>query len=258
MVFVDCFWEKGNLGERVCELTYAQDEVFCPDVIDRLSDTYSYQVIKVAAGNVPFILELQKKEFSFIETQIDWIVKLKDFNTGHPLIGRFLPSLLFEDIKDTLIFEEMLSRVDEGMFSSDRIALDPHYGFDVGRNRYCNWMRNEFGKESSFFSYITYDGTRIGFLMLKVNNSRGHGALAGIFKEYQDLGFGILTASSMPLYIIDRSLDVKVYETSTSSNNTANTKIYSTLGFQLKSMHYVFVKHAASTPGPNTHLLHSK
>lgn len=243
MNIVDCYWEQKNLGERVCEVTVSQEESFDSGVINKLDDAYSYQVVKVAAGNVPFILELQKCGFSLIETQIDWIAKMKDFNSSHPLINRFTPSLAFEDIKDEKLFEEMLSHIDNRMFSTDRIALDPKYGFAVGRSRYCNWMRAEFWKKSSFFAYIAFEGTRIGFLMLRVNEKRGHGALAGIFKEYQDMGFGVLTASSMPLYILNRKLDVKIYETSTSSNNTANTKIYSTLGFQLKSMHYVFVKH---------------
>ena len=243
MNIVDCYWELANLGENVCEVTVESECEFKSDVIDALDRNYSYQVIKVAAGNVPFILELQKKGFSLIETQINWTTKIKEFNISHPLIKRFSPSLAFEDIANIDDFEEMLTNIDDTMFSTDRIALDPIYGCKVGRNRYCNWMRKEFGKDSFYFAYINYEGTRIGFMMLKANNQRGHGVLAGIFKKYQEMGFGVLTSSSMPLYIIDRKIDVKVYETSTSSNNTANTKIYSTLGFQLKSMAYVFIKH---------------
>jgi len=246
MNIVDCFWEQKNLGERVCEVSVSQEELFESEVIERLDERYSYQVIKVAAGNVPFILELQKRGFVLMETQIDWNTRMKDFDSNHPLINRFTPSLTFEDIKDNRSFEDMLSHIDDRMFSTDRIALDPKYGYTLGRNRYCNWMRTEFGKDSSFFAYITFEDARIGFLMLRIIDKRGHGALAGIFKEYQDVGFGVLTSSSMPLYILKRNLDVKIYETSTSSNNTANTKIYSTLGFQLKSMHYVFVKHINS------------
>lgn len=243
MDIVDCFWELTNLGERVCEVSVSQEESFDSKVIEKLDETYSYQVVKVAAGNVPFILELQKRGFILMETQIDWNKKMRDFNSNHPLINRFTPFLSFEDIKERDALEDMFAHIDDRMFSTDRIALDPKYGFVTGRNRYCNWMRTEFGKETSHFAFINIDGIKIGFLMLLVKNLRGHGALAGIFKEYQEMGFGVLTSSSMPLYIKDRNLDVKLYETSTSSNNTANTKFYSTLGFQLKSMHYVFVKH---------------
>lgn len=243
MNIVDCFWEQINLGERVCEVTVSPEESFDAEVINSLADSYSYQVVKVAAGNVPFILELQKKGFQLIETQIDWVTKMKDFDSNHPLIHRFIPSLAFEDIVDEVTFENMLTRIDDKMFSTDRIALDPQYGFTVGRKRYCNWMRTEYGNDSAYFAYITLEGIQIGFMMLRINELRGHGILAGIFKEYQDMGFGVLTSSSMPLYILDREMNVKTYETSTSSNNTSNTRIYSTLGFQLNAMKYVFIKH---------------
>lgn len=245
MNIVNCTWEQMNLGENVCEVTVSSNEAFCFDIIKALEKDYTYQVVKVEAGNVPFILELQKLGFVLIETQLDWTTKMKDFNQNHPLIERFRPILTFQNIKSEEEFNKMLSMIDNNMFSTDRIALDPKYGMAVGRNRYCNWMQAEYSLSKSYFAYIIVEGTKVGFLMLRNNNGRAHGALAGIFKEYQDLGFGILTSSSMPLYILDMGLGFKHYETSTSSNNTANTKIYSTLGFQLKSMHYVFIKHTA-------------
>lgn len=243
MNIVNCTWEQKNLGEKVCEVTVSSNEEFGLDIIKDLEKDYTYQVVKVEAGNVPFILALQKQGYALIETQIDWMTKMKEFNQNHPLIERFRPILEFQDIIAEEDFNQMLSMIDDNMFSTDRIALDPKYGMSVGRKRYCNWMQTEFLQNKSVFAYIIVEGTKVGFLMLRNNNGRAHGALAGIFKEYQDQGFGVLTSSSMPLYILDNGLGFKLYETSTSSNNTANTKIYSALGFQLKSMHYVFIKH---------------
>lgn len=245
MNIVDCIWEQENLGERVCEVTVNIDEDFEFDAVSELDKQYTYHVIKVAVGNVPYILQLQKLGYSLIETQLDWSTKIKDFNINQPLLERLRPILSFQEIIDIEDFDGMLSQINDNMFSTDRIALDPHYGMVIGRKRYCNWMTSEFKKKTSLFAYIILDGTRVGFLMLTVKGQKGHGALAGIFKEYQDMGFGILTSSSMPLYIIEKGLNVKTYETSTSSNNVANTKFYTTLGFQLKSMHYVFVKHVS-------------
>lgn len=243
MDIIDCTWEIDNIGERTCEVLVSANDEFNLAEIEKLENCFSYQVIKVAAGNVPYLLKLQNSHFSLIETQIDWVTKMVDFNYHHPLVSRFLPSLSFEDITSDVELENLLSHIDNNMFSTDRIALDPLYGLAVGRKRYCNWIRTEYMKNSSFIAYICVDKEKVGFLMLKVDKQRGHGALAGIFKEYQELGFGVLTSSSMPLYILDRNLDVKRYETSTSSNNTVNTKIYSTLGFQLKTMNYVLIKH---------------
>ena len=243
MDIVNCKWEIANLGERVCEVTLSPGEDLDFPTIDNLRRDFSYQVVKVPAGNVTASIKLQEWGFIMIEAQMDWIVKIKDFNCTHPLISRLTPTLSFEDIESEDELEKMLSHIDNNMFSTDRIALDTRYGKEVGRNRYCNWIRSEFEKRTSFIAYINYEGIDIGFLMLKVTNNRGHGALAGIFREYQNMGFGVLTSSSMPLYILRNNLSAKTYETSTSSNNTSNTKIYTSLGFHMKSMHYVFIKH---------------
>jgi hypothetical protein len=246
MDIIDCTWEIDNIGERTCEVLVSANDEFNLAEIEKLENCFSYQVIKVAAGNVPYLLKLQNSHFSLIETQIDWVTKMVDFNYHHPLVSRFLPSLSFEDITSDVELENLLSHIDNNMFSTDRIALDPLYGLAVGRKRYCNWIRTEFEKKSSFISYISFENTKVGFIMLKVNGKKAYGSLAGIFKEYQDCGFGVLTSASMPLYILDRKLPVNLYETSTSSNNTVNTKIYSTLGFQLNSMKYVLIKHLSS------------
>lgn len=246
MIIVDCKWDKANLGENVCEVSVPVDEVFDETELDNLDNVFSYQVVKVATGNVSYMLKLQQMGFSLIETQINWTTRIIDFNRSHQLIERFSSAITFEDISTNEDLDDLLSHIDYNMFSTDRISLDPQYGPAVGRRRYCNWIRNEFENSSAYIAFILLDGMKIGFFMLNVKEKRAYGSLAGIFKKYQDMGFGILTSSSMPLYILDRKLDVKVYDTSTSSNNTSNTKIYSMLGFQIKSMNYVFIKHHTS------------
>ena len=243
MNIVNCIWEKINLGEDACEVSVDVNESFNEQAFAELDNKYTYQVVKVPAGNVAFSLDIQKYGFQLIETQLNWMTRMKDFNYNHSLLERFNTILSFEDITTEKELECLIDSIDDNMFSTDRVACDPYYGFSIGRKRYVNWIKSAFANHTSTIAYICIEGIKVGFIMFRNNKNRVNGELGGIFKKYQDLGFGILTSSSIPLYVLSHKMSIKMYETATSSNNPSNTKIYSTLGFQIKSMHYVFVKH---------------
>lgn len=243
MKLTDCFWEEKNLGERVCEVTVEDGESFdCEPFLD-LDNRYTYQVVKVPTGNISFNLGLARLGYFHIETQLNWIKKVRDFNFDNELIVRLEDNLSFQDVICEEDLSLLLNKISDGMFSTDRVAMDPKYGLSIGRTRYCNWIKSEFALKSSYISFICIEDIPVGFLMLKVNGKKGYGSLGGIFKQYQNMGLGVLTVSSFLLYIRDRSLDVTSYYTSTSSNNPSNFRIYNKLGFDLSSMTYVYIKH---------------
>lgn len=243
MKLTDCFWERKNLGENVCEVTVEDGESFDSEPFLDLNSRYTYQVIKLPTGNISFNTGLARLGYFHIETQLNWVKKVRDFDFCNELIVRLEDNLSFKDVISEEDLSLLLNKIDDDMFSTDRIALDPQYGLAIGRIRYCNWIWSEFTNKSSYISFICIEGTPVGFLMLKVNGRKGYGLLGGIFKQYQNMGLGVLTASSFLLYIRVRALDVSSYYTTTSSNNPTNFRIYNKLGFDLSSMTYVYIKH---------------
>lgn len=243
MKTTDCHWEIDNIGKKTIELMFSKEDRFSPDDVAKACEGYEYLVAKVQTGNVESLFGLQSMGFKVIETQINISKRYNDFDFNDRLLKFFSDNLLFTEITDLKGMEHILSSISSNMFITDRVHLDPHLGPKLGLNRYRNWIRSEFQKGAFLFEFI-YRGKNIGFcLFRKISDEIADVFLAGIYEQYQHLGYGILTASSIFLYCRAHNINIKKMLTSISSNNTPVVQIYNYLQFKVDSMSYVLVKH---------------
>ena len=153
----------------------------------------------------------------------------------------------FEIVNHQEDFESVIQSIQPGMFSTDRIAVDPEFGEEIGCTRYINWITTEYVNKKSQLIKVLYKNEHIGFMLVRIEDDTIDLLLNGLYKPFQGKGLGILTPASPMMFVKKHSFPIAKEITSISSNNIPVVKLYNRLQFQLLSQTYVFVKHNKTT-----------
>lgn len=243
MQIQDCPWEIENIGKRTVQLNYTKDDIYNQEEVCKAVKGYQYLVAKVPADNISCLLGLQGDGFKMIETQITYSKRIKDFDFNDRLLRMFKGKVSFKQAKNTEQLISILERMTPNMFSTDRIHLDPTFGPEVGLHRYRNWMTNEFKRGTILYEFI-FEGKPVGFSTSKINGTINHVPLGGIYQEYQNMGLGIIAASSTVLFPTEMGYkDVKSCRFAVSSNNMPMIRCYNYFNYRVDELEYVLVKH---------------
>lgn len=244
MKVTDCHWELNNLGKTTVEVSIESGDSFDKKTFCKVNNTYQYVVVKVPMNKPEFNFGLTSLGFTMIETQINISKRYKDFNFDDRLVRKVLPHVSTKRIETKEELEEIISQITPDMFSTDRIYLDPHFPHNASSIRYINWMRSDYEKGKAIISKSYYDDINVGFGFTHIgDDGEKHGVLGGIFKKYQDMGLGLMTAGLAFMIAHNNNTPFKVMKTAVSSNNPGVWQFYNYLGFKIDSMTYVFVKH---------------
>ena len=236
MRIVNAIWEKRNLGVNV------QEFYLCDDDYEKLEDELlkldaPYQVAKVVGGSFRVLEELQKRGFLYIEDQITMCHLLNDvYRTA--IHQRMQESVGFRLMNDR-DFEEMLYEVDQGMFDTDRIALDERFGMEISAKRYHNWIcdLNEQGIRPYAF---VYKDRVCAFVILRPKESGVfQSVLGGFYKEFRGTGLGVVQKEMD----IVKSLHGKRIVSSVSSNNILQMRAMCLNGYIPSETDHVLIRH---------------
>ena len=241
MRVIDCCWEQQNIGKRTVEVLIEDTDCFEKEIIEQHIQGYEYAVVKVPMNKPAFNIGLANLGFSCIESQLNVGIFLKDFDFSK--LAHLYDDTSYEIVNDKDGFQSVLSRILPGMFSTDRISIDPVFGETIGCQRYINWLTTEYNGMRSRLIKVLYKNEHIGFMLVRIEDNTIDLLLNGLYKEYQGKGLGLLTPASPMMYVKKNSLSVVKETTSISSNNIPVVKLYNRLQFQLLSHTYVFVKH---------------
>lgn len=243
MKIVNAEWELRNLGKRTVELTLEKADLLLePRVIyDNIKKTETqlqseYTVVKVPAGNPQIGMELQQNGFWHIEMQLHLKAALADVISA---IKKY--DNLFEDASAQVISSEddityVQNEIRKGIFTTDRIALDPYFGVEIANQRYANWVEDEINR-GSILSYTIINKQKVGF-SLRRNNQ---GLLGGVFTQYQKDNYGAECQIAGWRNLIHQGLET--FYTAVSSNNLKILHLHEAFGYRVKSLSDVFVKH---------------
>lgn len=244
MKIIDCYWEKENLNKNVVEINIDTNDEFDQDLLEDSTKDYDYACIKVPVGKTDFNFGLTNMGYVMIECQYKISKLYRNFNPDDRLIKQLIPQIQFKKITSGEGFKVLTDKMTLGMFSTDRIALDPHFGLKDSFKRYKNWTTSEFKNQTSEFLLTCLNEEPIGYCMYKKENDAVDGLLGGLFEEYQDSGYGLITPLQLFMYAYkDDEFCFKKMKTSISSNNTPVVELYNYLNFKLTDTTYVFVKH---------------
>ncbi len=240
MKITDAYWEKRNLGVDVTEIACAASDNK-EELISVLSEVRTpYSVCKIPGGAAELLLCAQEQGYRVIEMSIGLEGKTKD--VGLPsMYRRFEPEISIRDAEAKQI-EEILQEVESGsIFSTDRIALDPHFGPKAAGRRYANWIRDLL-QQGAHLCVGYYKDLPVAF---GVNQDKGRGVsdavLGGALNNEAVVGLGFLSIYANLISGIQHG-NTKI-QTHVSSNNPPIIHLHRQFGFQISEMQYVLVKH---------------
>lgn len=241
MKVVDCIWELKNLDKKTVEISVGKEDIFSRDIIEQSISNYEYAVVKVPMDMPSFNIGLSNMGFVCIETQMNVGINLHDFDFSK--VEHLYSDTSYELINNDDDFTSVVSNLLPGMFSTDRISLDPQFGEAIACRRYINWLTFEYKSKRSQLIKVIYKNEHIGFMLIKTDGDTIDLILNGLYEQYQGKGLGILTPASPMMYVKKNSLNITKEVTSISSNNIPVVKLYNRLNFQLLQQTYVFVKY---------------
>lgn len=244
MKAINCFWEERNIGKKTVEITIVKEDRFDKALLEQQIQGYEYAVIKVPMNMPSFNIGLGEMEFICIESQMNVGISMEDFDFSK--VVHLYDEVSYKVVDNQEDFVSVLSCIEPGMFSTDRISLDPQFGEQVASQRYINWLTFEYESKRSQLIKVIYKNEHIGFMLIKTDGDTIDLILNGLYKQYQGKGLGILTPASPMMYVKKNSLNITKEVTSISSNNIPVVKLYNRLHFQLRSQTYVYVKHLKS------------
>lgn len=234
-------WESRNLGvdssvEFYFETSDSSDELND----DVLHNHYSYQVAHIPVGNVAIVNKLLQHGFMFAETKIELTAELKTLELPH-VFKRFSMGLSYHQATEEEV-EKINAAMIRGVFSTDKVALDPYFDANIAGQRYIYWTSDIVKNGEGFYYIVSQDNAPIGFFVLKKESDCfGDSFLAGLFNKdkYSGLGFSVLY---FPMLEAKR-MGLKKMITGVSSNNPDSVKMHLALGYRIKNMDYTLVKH---------------
>lgn len=235
MKIVDCFWEQANLDCRVTEVTVDTDEIISEETLRELEGKYDYIVLKFPVACFQNYQIATNKQYTFVEAQLSIQKKMDSWNLS-PKDEKLLSRFSAVEVTDTAGMEEVLSKITEKMFTTDRIYLDLAFGPEYSARRYRNWTRTAFEQGAILHSFF-YKDQEIGYGLSKYENNVIHGLLGG---AYEGEGMGLIVPTG-PLFIENRRIDW--FKTKISANNTPVLRLYNHFNFEITNVEYVFVKH---------------
>jgi hypothetical protein len=244
MIITTALWEKRNLGVNCVEITLdANDE---KTVVDRELDQINaeYLVIKIPSSCPDFLFHLQTRGFMVAEVlttcchygHLSQLTRVQE-----KILNSLSCKLASSDELDTIYLE-----LQHGMFTTDRVAVDPKFGIQAAGRRYAGWLSDGLKRGHLVYSF-TYKNMQVGFFVMDPRTPmEWYATLGGVFPQHQNSGFGYFMNYLEIVTAI--GCGAKRIYTTFSSNNAAVSAIHFMLGYRLIQQQYVLIRHGNKVP----------
>lgn len=241
-------WEIKNLGCKSVEIVIEKKDISkkkSDEIIEeiesyRIKYDAKYIVVKANTNYTELSRNLQKHGFWLIEVQGE--EKLTREMAIHSIekYSHLYPGMDYHEAND----EESLFILDEilkGIFTTDRIAVDPIFGIELANRRYVNWIKDELKRGTPLFLVFS-NQKPIGFFMnRKLDCLNWKGILLGRFKNEWSQGLGAM------LFLAENEDFVyhggNMFRANVSLNNPKIVKLHTLFGRELGKFINVFVQH---------------
>ncbi len=240
-------WEKRNLGCNTVEFTIEKMDIqSAPETIyqwiEKKTTEYQaqYLVVKVDA-RYPYISQyLQSKGFTLIESQMNLRLNRKEVMHAYEEYCNIFLDVSYKPADENDL-DYIISEIKKGIFTTDRIALDPYFGVAVSNKRYALWVEDEYKNGGNLFlSY--YRERPLGFFLDRVtNNKMIRGLLGGIFSGEDNRNHGSMHIFAGKKSFLDRG--IRSEKTSVSANNLQILKLQLMFGAKISNISNVHIKH---------------
>jgi hypothetical protein len=242
MKIIDAVWDYEVLGvksvEVRCDVDDSTGSIF--RTLMELEKSHKYIVTKIPVSNTEFLVKAPDAGYKFIETLISVERSVKKSSIDSRLVKRASALSAKKATAEELAF--VLEQIMRGIFSTDRISLDENFGPRVGAQRYCNWIDSEIKQGGEVYTISLSTRAPLGFFTLRVTDDGvAHSILSGVFDADKSPGFGLILLSIILTKAEEKG--AKKIVSAISSNNLPVVRTHVQLGFEVKDVNYVFIRH---------------
>ncbi|WP_040950991.1 GNAT family N-acetyltransferase [Gorillibacterium massiliense] len=239
---IDAYWEKRNFNKKVLEIEIdAEDSTDCLVALEDDYENYEYIVAKVPKRRIDLVHGLEEAGFRFMETQMEMTINLTKLTEPSRFTKANSEPIQFQTIDTIERLEELLSNIDDNLFVTDRVSLDPILGASLAHKRYVNWIRDGFLSGNALIVEATLKSNKIGFyFFLKGKDKTIHAVLASLYNNYRRRAFGIRFAKEVLTWLADAGYTKMILIVS--SNNLEALRAYQFVGFEMKEINYILRK----------------
>lgn len=239
MNIVQAVWEKRNLNVDCCEITVASDDSVEEMAAGVSQHETEYTVLRLPTNRMDLLTNAQDMGYRFIETATQCYHTGQAFNLN-PIQQRIVDRITWRPM-DNAGLAKMHAEIRKGMFSTDRVSIDPKFSFELSNERYIFWISDEVARGGRIYE-VNYKDRSVGFFTLRRKDEEVEIAfLSGVYEEFRTSGFGFcchyceVTEGVQP--------GASRVETIYSSNNRGAAAVHLSMGHVLMNQHHILIKH---------------
>lgn len=240
MKIIDAVWEQRNLGVTCYEVRLENNDNL-KDVIVSYKELQEkqYMVVKVPSSRFDLSHYIQKQGYEFIEAAITLKHDLKQITIPDRLM-RVCEKCTWERMNESDL-QTLSNEVKKKIFKTDRIYIDPRFTEEQAARRYDLWIKDLVKKGDVPYKVI-YDKNVVGFFLNKeIEPDIYDGLLAATYSAYEGTGMGYCVQYAGIQSAADKG--AKGYMGHISGNNPAVLRVLLSLGFSIKGIEYIYIKH---------------
>lgn len=241
---IDAYWEKRNFDKKVLEIEIdVNDSVDCLAALEDEYATYEYIVAKVPNHRIDLVHGLEEAGFRFMEMQMEMTMNLTKLTESSRFTRATATTeqIQFQIVDSMERLEDLLSNIDENLFVTDRVSLDPVLGRSLAHKRYMNWIRDGFLSGNALIVEATLKSNKIGFyFFLKGKDNIIHAVLASLYKDYRRIAIGVRYMKEILAWVAEAGFTKMILMVS--SNNIEALRAYLSIGFEMKDIYYILRK----------------
>lgn len=238
-------WELQSLKEKCLEIVVEKGDTDkeLQQLLISEEKEFDYIVVKVPVKSIHINSILAQLGYVFSETQFTVGKQVSQDIINNPYYHYFSKKINEYEIRTKNEISLLFNQIDDTMFITDRISLDPNFGPFISSMRYKNWITNELNNNNSSVYLIYIKENIVGFFLIKrdIISKTISSILGGVFPDNKNKGYGmtiIIGPLSIALGEGFRHLVTKI-----SSNNFEVFRLYNSLNFDIIEMCYVYTKH---------------
>lgn len=240
MKVIDAVWEKRNLGVTCLELHIGKG-----DSIDEVRDACSgmrerqYMVARVPSERVDLAQLFQQEGYRFIEAAVTLEHGLKEI-AAPKRIRKVYEKCTWERM-DGDGLKQLSEEIYKNIFKTDRVYMDGAFTPQQAARRYDFWVKDLVARGDIPYK-VMYGGEAVGFFLhTEIAEGVYDGLLAAAYDGFEGSGMGCCIQYAGIRSAMDRG--AHKYIGHVSANNPMVLKAVLSIGFLVKSVEYVFIKH---------------
>lgn len=240
MKVVNAVWEKRNLGVSCSEVEVDRNDSYqvVVQALEQLIEK-EYMVIRIPSSRYDLVQYVQEMGYSFIETAFTLIHTLKDISVPGRLLR--ICNKCKWDVMDDDDLQQLWDEIHKNIFKTDRVYIDGQFSKEQAAQRYEFWIRDLI--EEGHLPYkVMFEGDTVGFFLNKeIQAGVYDGLLAATYQLFEGSGMGYCIQYAGLKSVMQRG--ARRYIGHVSGNNPEVLRVLLSIGFSIKEMAYIFIKH---------------